>query len=162
DRAPAFDRPIEAAEIGRGDRARRGAGDAARLGLVARALERFDAVIERLLVFVETGQPLLGLPGVAPRLAQVRLALAFERDIPAQLVRTLLAPAPQLLACVDEQLALPRDAIAQLAHVVRQQSILPAHQKEILVARQQIAEALGREQHLPAVQRAALVDVHQA
>src|SRR5205814_7110075 len=34
--------------------------------------------------------------------------------------------------------------------------------KEILVARQEIPEALGREQYLPAVQRAALVDVHQA
>src|SRR2546423_1695288 len=106
----------------------------ARRARVARALKPYAALVGPRLVALGPRYPLLGLRGVAPRLAQVCLALAFERDIPGQLVGPLLAPAPQLLACVDEQLALPRDAIAQLAHVVRQQSILPAHQKEILVA----------------------------
>ena len=54
-----------------------------------------------------------------------------------------------------------RDAIAQLVHVIGQQAVLATHEIQILVARQQIAEALSREQDLPAVERAALVDVDQ-
>src|ERR1051326_2266520 len=127
----------------------------------ARALPLLDAIGERSLVAIEPREPLLRFPRVAPRLAQVRFALMLEREVAAQLVRALDFAVRERLAGVHQQLALPGYAIAQLLHVVGQQAILATDEKEVLVARQQVAEALGGEQELPAVQRPALVDVHQ-
>src|SRR5712671_7610962 len=160
DRATALDRPIETAEVGGGDRPGRGR-DAARLRLAPRPFERLDPVVERFLVAVETRQPFLCLSGVTSRLPQICFPLMLEREVAPQLVRALVAPAAQRLARVDEELALARDAVAQLAHVVGEQLVLPADEIEVLVAGEQVAEAFGREQHLPAVQRTALVDVHE-
>src|SRR2546427_12762276 len=102
DRAPPVHRPIETAEIRRRDRAGPG-GDATRLRLATRALERLDAVVERALVLVETGEPLLRLPGVAACFPQVRLSPALARQVAPQLIGPL-APAPaQRLPGIDEQ-----------------------------------------------------------
>src|SRR5439155_12401280 len=133
DRAPPFHRPIETAEIRRRDRAGPG-GDATRLRRATRALERLDAVVERALVLIETGEPLLRLPRVAASFPQVRLSLVLEREVAPQLIGPL-APAPaQRLPGIDEQLALPRHAVAQLVHVIGEEAVLAAHQIEILVA----------------------------
>src|SRR6266705_1535269 len=113
----AFHRPIEAAEIGGRDRTGSGR-DAARLRLATCALECLDAVVERLLVAVEAREPLLRLARVAARLPQVRCPLVLEREVAPELVGPLPAAPAQRLARIDEQLALPRHAVAQLAHVV--------------------------------------------
>ena len=85
----------------------------------------------------------------------------LEREIAAKLIGALLAATGERLTRIHEQLALARDAVAQLEHVIGEQAVLPADEEQVLVARQQIAEALGGQEHLPTVQRAALVDVHQ-
>src|SRR6267142_589361 len=129
--------------------------------VAACALQRLDPVVERVFVALKTREPLLRLLRAAARRAQVGLPLVLERQVAAQLVGALAAAPAQCLARIHEQLALPRDAVAQLVHVVGEQAILPAHEIEIFVARQQVSEALCGKQHLPAVQRAALVDVHE-
>src|SRR6185437_10836576 len=96
------------------------------------------------------------------RVSQRRLPLALEGQIAIQLYGALVLASPQHVAPVDERLPLPADAPLQLRHVVRQQAILPAHEIQVLVARQQVAEALRREEHLVPVQRPALRDVHEA
>src|SRR5688572_7293333 len=80
----AFHRPIEPAQIGGADRSRAGGG-AARFRLAARALQRFDAVIERLFVALQAGEPLLGLARAAPCRAQAAFARALERQVAVQL-----------------------------------------------------------------------------
>src|SRR6266403_1826012 len=52
-------------------------------------------------------------------------------------------------------------AALQFGHVIVQQAILLAQEIQILVARQQVAEGLRREQHLVPVQGPTLRDVHQ-
>ncbi len=157
-----LDGPIQAAEIRRRDRTGGCGRHAARLGVAARALESFDPIVERPLVAVETRQPLLRLARVAARLPQIRLPRVLEGEIAAQLIGALAPPPAQCFSGIDEQLALPRHAVAELVHVIGEQAILATDEVEILVARQEIAKALRREQHLPAIQGAALVDVYQA
>src|SRR3989441_909809 len=157
----AVDRPVESTEVRRADRAGCGGGPP-RLRLTASAFQSLDPVVERALVLVEPGQSLLRLARAAPRLPQARLPFPFEGEIAVQLVGALVLAPRERFARVDEQLPLARDPVAQLVHVVGQQAVLAAHEVQVLVARQQIAEALSREQHLPAVERAALVDVDQA
>src|SRR5213593_1018266 len=153
-------RPVELAQIGRGDR--RCGGGAVRLGLPPRALQSRDAVVQALLVALELGETLLRFARAAAGLAQRRLPLALEGEIALQLFGALAPAAPQGVACVDERLALSGDPALQLEHVVREQAVLPGHEVEVFVARQQVAEALGGEQHLGGVERPALVDVHKA
>src|SRR6266436_5593785 len=160
DRPSPFHRPVETAEVGGCD----GAGPrgyAARLRCAPRALECLNAVVERFLVAIEARQSLLCLARVAPSLPQVRLPLVLEREVTPQFVGPL-APAPaQRLARIHEELALPLDAAPQLVHVVREQPVLLGDEMEVLVARQQVAETFGGEQHLPTVQRPPLVDIHE-
>src|SRR5256886_5362965 len=108
-----------------------------------------------------TGVQTCALPISAARIAQIRFALPLERQVAPQLVGALLFAPRERLARIHEQLPLPRDAIAQFVHVVREQPILAADEVQILVAGQQIAKALRREQHLPAIERAALVNVDE-
>src|SRR5581483_6471011 len=85
---PAFDGPIELAEIGGRDRGRRG-GRAARLGVAAGALERGDPVVEGLFVALQLREPLPRLARAAARGPQGRLALVLERDVACQLLGAL-------------------------------------------------------------------------
>src|SRR5207249_4239378 len=121
----------EPAEIRRGD----GGGPesrAAGFGLSARPLERGDAVVQGPLVPLELGETLRRCPRAAPRLLEARLALALERQEPLQLVGALCLATGERVARVHQPLALARDTVPQLEHVVRQQAVLAAHEIEIL------------------------------
>ena len=85
----------------------------------------------------------------------------LQRQVALQLVGALVLAAPQGVARVHQRLALARDAALQLEHVVGEQPVLAADEVEILVARQQVPEALGREQDLVGIERSAFVDVHE-
>src|SRR5207244_1198988 len=85
----------------------------------------------------------------------------LEGQVAVQLFGALVLAPAQHVARVDQRLPLPGDAPVQLRHVVRQQAILPAHEIQVLVARQQVAEGLRREQHLVPVQRPPFGDVDQ-
>src|SRR6266702_813320 len=152
--------PVELAQVCRGDGG--GGGGAARLGLTPCALERHNAVVQALLVALELGQALQRLARTAPRLPQRRLPLALEGEVAVQLFGALVLAPSQHVPRVDQRLPLPADAPLQLRHVVRQEAVLPAHEIQVLVARQQVAEALRREQHLVRVQRPPFGDVDQA
>src|SRR5438552_15847834 len=156
---PPLHGPVELAQVRRGDGG--GGGGAASLGLAPRALERHDAVVQALLVALELGQALQRLARTAPRLPQRRLPLVLEGQVAVQFFGALVLAPSQHVARVDQRLPLPADAPLQLRHVVRQQAILPAHEIQVLVARQQVAEALRREQHLVRVQRPPFGDVDQ-
>src|SRR5439155_1557763 len=72
--------PVELAQVRGGDGGG-GSGGAAGFRLTPGALEGHDAVVQALLVALELGQALQGLPRTAPRLAQRRLPLALERQV---------------------------------------------------------------------------------
>src|SRR6266513_911711 len=152
--------PVELAQVRGRDGG--GSGGAAGLRFSPGALERDDAVVQALLVALELGQALQGLARTAPRFAQRRLPLTLERHVAVQLFGALVLAPPQRVARVDQRLSLPADTPLQLRHVVRQQPILPADEIQVFVARQQVAEALRREQHLVPVERPAFRDVDQA
>src|SRR5438552_3394964 len=156
----ALDRPIEAAEVARRDRAG-SSGDAARLRLAPGAFQRLDPIVERAFIAIQAREPLLRRPRAAAGRAEVGFALALEREITAELIGPLLAATCERLTRIHEELALARDAVTQLEHVIGEQAVLPAHEEQVLIARQQVTEALGRQEYLPTVQRAPLVDVHE-
>ena len=66
---PPLHRPVELAQVRGGDGGGR-RGGAARFGLTAGALQSDDAVVQTLLVALELGQALQGLPRTAPRLTE--------------------------------------------------------------------------------------------
>src|SRR5436309_1550241 len=158
---PAVHGPVELAQIGRGDRRDRRRGAPCE-SLLPGALQGRDAVVQVLLVALELGETLLRFAGAPTGLPERRLPRALEREIALQLLGALALAAPQGVARVHEHLALARDPPLPLEHVVREQAVLPAHEVEVFVARQQVAEALGGEQHLVGVERPAFVDVHEA
>src|SRR5437763_10151754 len=158
---PAVHGPVELAQIGRGDRRGRRRGAPCQ-SLPPGALQGRDAVVQVLLVALELGETLLRFAGAPAGLPERRLPRALEREIALQLLGALALAAPQGVARVDEHLALAGDPPLQLEHVVREQPVLPAHEVEVLVARQEVAEALGGEQHLVGVERPAFVDVREA
>ncbi len=69
---------------------------------------------------------------------------------------------PQFAVDGDEFPAALRNATSELFDLPGERPILSAHQVEVLVAAQQIAEALRGEQHLEDPQRSPLVDLHQS
>ena len=154
------DGPVEGPQAALGDR-----GGAcrrtARQRRPPRPLEGGDHVDQPALLLLLLGETSLGFPHAAPRGREVRLPPVGEVDVAQQLARALGLASPQGVARVHQRLPLPRDAVLQLGHVVGEQPILLGHQKEVFVARQQVAEALGGEQHLVGVEGAALGDVHQ-
>src|SRR5437667_295930 len=125
--------PVELAQVRGGDGGA-GSGGAAGFRLTPGSLEGHDAVVQALLVALELGQTLQGLPRTAPRLAQRRLPLALERQVAVQLFRALVLAPSQHVARVDQRLPLPADAPLQLRHLVRQQAILPAHPVQVIGA----------------------------
>src|SRR6266702_4512982 len=130
---PSVNRPVELADIRGGDRGR--GRRSARLRLEPGPLERRDPVVQALLVALELGEALERLARAAPGGAQRRLPLPLDRQVPVQLLGALGLAPRQGIACVDQGLALSPDPPLQLGHVVLEQAILLAHEKEVLVAR---------------------------
>ena len=69
--------------------------------------------------------------------------------------------AVELLADVEQVVALLDHAVPELFDVAHQRAVLPAGEIEVLVPAQEVAERFGGEQGLEGVERAPLVDVHQ-
>ncbi len=61
----------------------------------------------------------------------------------------------------EQVVALLDHPVPQLLHVGHQGAVLPAGEVEVLVAPEQVAERLCRQQHLEGVEIAPLVDIHQ-
>ena len=120
-----------------------------------------EQVVEPALVLLQLGQTLLRGPGGPAQLRQPAGTGLDQLGELGVLRLPLLASAIELLADVEQVVALLHHAVPELFDVAHQGAVLPAGEVQVLVPAQEVAERFGGEQGLEGVERAPLVDVHQ-
>ena len=136
------------------------------LGDVRSARSRADSRFEITLLRRDSSREIalqarIGVLRAALRLREAARLLEAQRLEPILLLGLLVEIELDALLKAHEVRALMIDLVAQIFHAVHERLVAHGEEVEILVAREQLAEAPRREQHLEGEERAALVDVDQ-
>ena len=136
-------------------------GAAAVALLQARPLQRGQQVVQAGLVPLQRAQALARRLPRALQLGQPPRSRGREVAVVPEFGFAIGLRAAEGGADAEQVVALALDARTERLDVVDEGAVLLAGEEEVLVAREQVAEGLGREQRLVGVHGAALVDLHQ-
>src|SRR6185437_2064398 len=131
-------------------------------GAQASRFERGDDVAQPLLVPTDLREPPLGILGSLLRALQASSLLIAKVAQPLLLVRLLLQALLHVPLKLHQVAALAANAFTQSGYALHQGAIAERQEVQVLVARDEITEAVRGEQDLRGVERAPLVDVHES